>query len=423
MKKILFFAATAMLFAACSSDEVNAPEVTKDAPQAVAFDTYVPNATRAGATGVMTTTTLQTTGFGVFAQQSDNGDYLDTKGYNFMYNQLVSYSASAWTYTPLKYWPNETTKDSQTDPATSTATDKLSFFAYAPYVATVSGSEGIIALSANDATTDPLVTYAVSTTPANSVDLLWGVAPSGGLSYESVNPDVTINIAEGMPLKNLIKPAKDQKIKFLFKHALARLGMTVVAAVDQVSAGGTLQEGGVTKTKVFVESVSVSETTASKVLGTKGILNLNNTTAGTANWYISSGFSGFGATVDADNGLNAGITWTTDAATSWSVEGVTTSEKPVIANDKFFMVIPTHNDAELSVTITYYVCTYDANLSSAYATTKNVITKKVTIPTLTNNKAYNLKLILGLTSVKLDAEVADWQVDGSTEVNLPQNKE
>jgi hypothetical protein len=53
---------------------------------------------------------------------------------------------------------------------------------------------------------------------------------------------------------------------------------------------------------------------------------------------------------------------------------------------------------------------------------KNVIKKTVTVNSLTNNRAYNLKLILGLTSVKMEAEVADWQVDGSTEVYLPQNK-
>ena len=87
------------------------------------------------------------------------------------------------------------------------------------------------------------------------------------------------------------------------------------------------------------------------------------------------------------------------------------------------MLIPTHLDTELTVTITYYVFTKDDKLASGYARTKNVISKVVTIPGLTNNKAYNLKLILGLTSVKLDAEVADWQVDGSTDVYLPKNND
>ena len=100
MKKILFFAATAMLFAACTSDEANAPQATKTAPQAIAFDTYTPAATRAGKVGVMTTTTLQDTeanggGFGVFAVYSNDGTYAATLTPNFMYNQGVFYSASA----------------------------------------------------------------------------------------------------------------------------------------------------------------------------------------------------------------------------------------------------------------------------------------------------------------------------------------
>ena len=103
--------------------------------------------------------------------------------------------------------------------------------------------------------------------------------------------------------------------------------------------------------------------------------------------------------------------------------GVTTSETNVINNDKYFMVIPTHANTDLDVTIDYVVITEDANVNGGYVETENIITKKVTIPTLTNNKAYNLKLILGMTSVKLDAEVADWEVDGSTEVNLPRNNE
>ena len=87
------------------------------------------------------------------------------------------------------------------------------------------------------------------------------------------------------------------------------------------------------------------------------------------------------------------------------------------------MVIPNHADTQLQVVITYDVITADANLKGGYSEVENVITKKVTIPTLTNNKAYNLKLVLGLTSVKLDAEVAEWKTDGGTETYLPQNVE
>ena len=117
-----------------------------------------------------------------------------------------------------------------------------------------------------------------------------------------------------------------------------------------------------------------------------------------------------------------------DFASTWTnKEGVKTSEQKVIAQksgeDQYFMLIPSHEDTKFTVVITYYVITKDAKLNEGYAVTKNVISKDVTINQFTNNKSYNLKLILGLTSVKLDAEVADWEVDGSTDVNLPRNNE
>jgi len=39
-----------------------------------------------------------------------------------------------------------------------------------------------------------------------------------------------------------------------------------------------------------------------------------------------------------------------------------------------------------------------------------VIEKDVVFPSLANGKSYNLNLILGLTSVKMEAEVDDWKV-------------
>ncbi len=468
-KKFYLFAAAAAVLSltACSSDDdavqANGAK-TVAVNQAVSFDTYVPNATRAGDAGVQTTATLQTAGkgFGVFAQYSNgtsttDGAYANTTSpSNFMWNQHVSYDASAWTYSPLKYWPNETDNDSQSPAATSTHADKLSFFAYAPYVAeatstytgqltgptysaapTIDDSKitanggGIEAVIANDATgNDPWVRYNVATKPAESVDLLWGVAPVGGLSYETVNPQyaagpsATLTIAEGMPLVDLIKPAKDQKIKFLFQHALARIGMTVIYAADQIAAGGTLNN----QTKIAVKSVAIEEVTATKKLKTSGALNLKNTTAFQSLWSNTDGlFSASVAYDDSPSELNPNIAYKTDASTTWNQTGdwtgVKNTELPVIANDKYFMVIPGHANTELQVTITYDVITKDDKVATGYSEVENVIKKTVTIPSLTNNKAYNLKLILGMTSVKLDAEVADWEVDGSTDVNLPRNNE
>ena len=439
MKKILFLAATAALFAACTSDEATVPEVAQEAPQAVAFDTYTPAATRAGQTDVMTTTQLQSVGFGVFAYQTDNAGYDQSATPNFMYNQKVTYGASAWTYSPLKFWPNETKNDNNS--ATSinaNEIDKLTFFAYAPYVeATPStgvltspviadknadGADvdnvGITALTKNSDAGNPKVTYQIAYTPSKSVDLLWGVAPStSGLTYKGVNNE-NVSIGAEQPLIGLWKPAIDQKIKFLFKHALARMGLKVVAAVDQSVPGGTLNAS---ETKIVIEEITIK----AAGIKDKGVLDLNNSTAGSANWGAVTGARTLSLKLDntdASEMVDA-LKYKTDAATSFSNAGVKTSEQDVIKNNKYFMLIPTHTNETFTVGIKYVTITKDTNVNGEYTETKNKIQKDVTITNFTNNKAYTLKLILGMTSVKLDAEVADWDLEEASVIDLPKNKE
>lgn len=424
-----------MLFAACTNDEVKTPQVA-EAPQAVAFDIYTANATRAGQPGVMTTTTLQTTGFGVFAFQTDNANYDGSVAPNFMWNQHVTYAAPGWTYTPLKYWPNETIDDVATSNGASSITtgevDKVSFFAYAPWVdmkttgaLNVTGifegttQVGITGVSANDYTGNPRVGYTVASKPTNSVDLLWGVAPTGNLTYTDVH-NVSVTTDQGKPFLNLTKPSKDQKIKFLFNHALARIGLKVVAAVDQVAPGGTLQEGGNTYTKIVIKEINIKATNAKD----KGTLVLNNITPGKSRWIDAGGSAlTLSLTSDAASEMVDALKWVDDGAGSFAKTGVTTAEQDVIAGGNYFMVIPTQADETFTVEIKYVVITKDDAVSGGYVVTENKIKKDITITDFTNNKAYNLKLVLGMTSVKLDAEVADWQVDGSIDVDLPKNKE
>ena len=114
---------------------------------------------------------------------------------------------------------------------------------------------------------------------------------------------------------------------------------------------------------------------------------------------------------------------------SLSGNGVTTTAKHVIANDDYFMIIPTEGSAKATfkVTIDYDVVTTDASLAGGKSTVNNVIWKNIEVGDntngFTNNKAYTLKLILGMTSVKLDAEVADWEDAGTSNVDLPKNQE
>lgn len=413
MKKYLILAAfAAVALGACT--KVETTRETVDEP--LTFGVYVPNAvTKAGTAGTITTdganstVSLQNEGFGVFATYSDGGNYAATIGPNFMYNTKVS--GSSWTYSPIKYWPNETIDDNNgaTGPA---AADKLSFLAYAPWVSAGSGSTGITALTANNATTDPKVTYAVATDPSEAVDLLWGVAGSTGLSYTDVH-NQTVTVAAGMPLLNLTKPSTSQKIAFLFKHATSRLALKIIGAFDQVAESGTLDS----KTKVTVEQIRIVDLP----VYTSGVLNLNNTSAGVPEWESTSGTST--TLVVSGDDLNATIK---DSGTAevQTVAGVTADLKNVFVNDNtFFTLIPkTGSSITVRVEITYYVTTEDTDLAAGYSRVKNVIYKDITFANgFQAGKSNTIKIILGLTSVKLEATVEPWDELSATQVDLPVN--
>jgi len=674
MKKSLFLmaAASALMLTACTSESDVLQSATKqETPKAVGFDVYthaVTNVTRAGLQGTMTTERLQRSeayggGFGVYAFLVEDAD--NTSGYdhattykkkitttndwdtpiapNFMVNEKLLWNSvnQGWYYNPLKYWPNETDNDSQNTPATMEGPtdistghshiDRLTFFAYAPYVAAGVKEPGITGVTANDGYLTPLadltdptaagskrakveepsVSYYASLADADKcVDLLWGVAPSGGLTYTAVNGK-TVNVKEGEPLMDMTKPNVNTNMKFLFQHALARINVKAVAAIDQVGAGGKLDPN----TRITINNIKLKG-----YFGETGVLNLNNKLPNVANWvningvdlaagtalagltqktitidnadiadhvrfipavsdkpqdqtgkvgvttvlqnviepatgtaatkthhavsaisaaantlpysettpYYTSwtqdgGISGAIATANLEvksktfytygqNGSIVETTYAADAAdltfqypaavnvyeatkeagatavftkiddsnkdkyanyqaytrtgdaspytytpvadavgkgatgTTYYVLTATLSKAtPVFAaagpyykrDDNYFMVVPTNNvtnisstiagvpaDAEalrtVEVEIEYYITTEDSKLADLRAQTKNVIVKKVVFPSLANGKSYNLNLVLGLTSVKMEAEVDDWKVI-NVQGDLPQN--
>ncbi len=645
MKKLFFLAATAMLFAACTSDELALQEengVAGVQSEAVGFDVYVPAATqtRAGLEGTMTTSRMQRSeakggGFGVYAYLVEDlgpaSGEANATAYapgspsvpNFMVNEKLLWNTvnQGWYYNPLKYWPNETDFDSQTSAAqmigsgSTSHLDRLTFFAYAPYVSEanttnpgityVTTKTGTMNTKAdgsgtayNYATGEARIGYkAALSDPNKAVDLLWGVAPAGGLSYTAVNGR-TVNVNEGMPLIDMTKPNVNTNMKFLFQHSLARLGVKVVAAIDQIGAGGTLDPN---------TRITINEVTLTGYFGETGNLNLHNTLPSVANWININGVD-LGATtakgdltkktitisgdyiaehlrsattdhtapaselnhigvttvkqdllepavystatpwvssktyaakelkysettpyyssescsskitsqplgneatgsyytidqngvytfahnagkaatytypavmkyydvafhkvtssevsagtyatytaydLDITKGTNNaaiddGDTFTPKADTPAENDYVITSSElkvPYYAagtyfkrDANYFMVIPTNNiekictsgitssaDKEalrtVRVKIDYYITTEDGKLTKGRAQTKNVIEKDVVFPSLANGKSYNLNLILGLTSVKMEAEVDDWKVI-NVNADLPQN--
>ena len=303
MKKLFLFAAAAALLAACSSkDDLSTgqqpqqPVATDDG--AVSFEAYTGRAaTRGGVPGVLTTSTasdpkisMETTGFGVFGYYTDNNDYDQRATPNFFYNQKVE--GAGWTYKPVKYWPNEYGTN-----ATSEDADKVTFFAYAPWVDVVPTSGklvgadtnkdleqwGITGMTRNSTQGDPILKYIASFRQDKSVDLCWGVADAGDGVWLTTQPDKTVNIADGEPWINVYRPASyNQKVKFTFKHATAQMRINIDAVIDRDdnTPGGSLGN----KTRVWVREVKFNG------FAMKGSLNLNNDDdANTPKWLDYNG--------------------------------------------------------------------------------------------------------------------------------------
>lgn len=318
-RQFKYFAAAASLLTlmtACTADKLEAyygqPNPNPETPDnAISFGTYMGKSgtTRAGYEGAITTdklkeystTEFKTNGFGVFAYftgtdtygqfqkkeytgETGGKDHSSAEVANFMFNQNVHWDNSLaeeyitkWTYSPVKYWPNEISgtantpdddqdNDQSNNQATGSGTygGNVSFFAYAPYVDFygTGGSEnlkdyntstdatyGIIAINgktknhqstkidnANSVGGDPKITYAVNPNGNKIVDLLWGTMSTtdpnvtsttnqAGVSHVAGTNTYKNAILNGYTMNaDLTKQKTTGTIGFAFKHALAKVG-------------------------------------------------------------------------------------------------------------------------------------------------------------------------------------------------------
>jgi len=202
---------------------------------------------------------------------------------NFFYNQELIFDditgKNAWVYEPVKYWPNGVDKandDTNTNvdnTPSNTATElaayqsqKLSFFAFAPftttpstaYDATADGTipskitnddyvkrngetSGVNAFTTNESPTDVWVKYLMpNATATEAVDLLWGLA--GKDAYKETDAENPAKVIGSDYNENLTKQIVPERVKFLFKHALAKLG-GATANGDETDLGNPKQCG------------------------------------------------------------------------------------------------------------------------------------------------------------------------------------
>ena len=376
---------------------------------AVSFDAYLSRGlvTRAGTPGELGIAELQTAGFGVFGYHTVNAPYSATELPNFMYNTRVDNPTGlAWTYSPLKYWPN------QDGEGADAPVDRVSFFAYAPFVysdpdsgvpvGAQDGTAGITWISRFTDKGDPQVGYKVSFTPNECVDLCWGT-----------------------PHLNVCKPSVPQTIDFTFRHSLAALNVQIDAIMDETVAPGSNPLHS--DTRIYVRSVTFSG------LADKGTLSLSGTSSPLWSGYVSGSaldrspltvhdgrLDGWESLYDDPGETTCGLNPNIVQQMGYNTKpGVTEETVNLFSGDLAaapVFVIP--NGYPLALNIVYDVETRDDKLSDSLlsdgqthglSTRVNIRTNITTTSgpiRLEAGKRYILRLHLGLTSVKFQAEIA-----------------
>lgn len=215
--RLAFYVLIAQLvLSGCAGEAVE--ETSSSSSSEINFDAYLGRnaSTRAGINNI---DSLKGKGFGVFARYNHNGNIS-----SLMDNEHVTWEENHWKYTNTRYWPNEGTVD---------------FYAFAPYLENVKN----LVYALDSIKDNPTCIEFISSN--SNVDLVWDVQKN----------------------KTVPTSSTDGKVKFQFKHALARLGFDITANQE-------LEENGAV---IKVEEVKLyGDTIVNGAFDIKGYLNLEN---------------------------------------------------------------------------------------------------------------------------------------------------
>ena len=295
-------------------------------------------------------TTLQTQGFGVFAYYTERGSWSASAATSpdFMNNTKVTSSdkGTSWQYSPIKYWPQD-------------QRDRVSFFAYAPYI------------DGNDLN-DTKIDFEVKTAVLDQIDLAWSNSSTINLTKET------------------------EKVIFTFKHALARIGFTVTAKND---GEFPLRDG----VKITIQQITVGYGSG---LYNKGTIDLHNA-ADTPVWSDQSGEVEYSITAaNFVYKVAGGFVLTKDN---------TASAQKLNGDDSYIMVIPQDfSTKKLNIYVKYKVELSSGNDIYNEYVNENVGTVNVNLEA---GNTYIINIITDLKKAEVDnsVNVTKWEDGGSVD--------
>lgn len=409
MKKLLLALAAVAVLASCSKENGIAPSFG-DFEDAIKVSAYVSTPVVRGT--VQTIDNFQTKGFGVFAfyQPSVNGnepaDYTTIKypTPNFMYNQQITFSSSdaKWSYTPIKYWPNN-------------VNDKLTFFAYAPYsLETVWEDLGIN----TDATGKTLTkTFIVYNGVDDQQDYLFA-APSLNINRVKSTTDGISQDGIGQA-KYGLKASADAKAKdviyFDFKHVMSKVNLYVGVNVDvNTPESGSVVSGDCAakswedpNTEIEINSIEFKGLYQTYTWTYNSLTEEENWEGdGKQNIVVEPSANDHADKIDDDNWADA----------KWHRVLAGTKEE-TNEDDEYMFIAPQDELDNAEIVITYTVKTKDSSRTNKLNDSEitNVITKtwddfkNAGFTKFESGKQYRLYFMIGMQSVKLAASITDWE--------------
>ena len=326
-------ALAALTFASCSSESVEDLGGNQTSQQvAIGFDGYLGRSAVDTRGSVSNLEAIQATdkGFGVFGNHTTSDGTTPTYGQNMFKNQSVTYSSTdlKWTYTPVKYWPTA---------------GHIDFLAYAPFD------------KDQELKNNKNLDFRVNSDVTKQIDLLWDNAAN--------------------------KTKTTEKVKFTFKHALAKIGYSVKSTNNDAS------------TTITVKSIKLvgSEDEKTNAFYTTGTIDLSKANGAEDLW----------TTYSADTKQNFTLLS--------SDQTLSTEYKP----ENYLFVIP--QDFSGTANNLYVVVEYTVKTGESEITNK--VSKEIT-KDFKQGKAYMINLIIGLTPIEFEATVESWGSDTNEDIEL-----
>lgn len=384
-------ACAALTMTGCSNDEINVPQQSQG-NNAIEFSTYLGRNAQ-GSRGTETSnTSIQTSGFGVLAYYTEKTDFANTNKPNFMWNQKVTHNGTNWEYTPVKYWPTK-------------VGDKVSFFAYAPYVE--GGDANGIILSKNNVPGAPTATITLPDDPSKTIDFVAAVQ---------------------MNKTHDNSASANNNVSFILKHEMTRV--KVQAKLDKL-----VYKDSDPKHKTFVVIKNVTFNNNGQFYKS-GIYTFSTDDSKRGTWAAPT-TNDLTYTLNLNGVLNTELIKVDDAKGENHHSGnyeegvngvrlVDDTAKDLFKGSEYLFLIPVSanngdglTDGKATATIEYDIVTEDSKLAAGYSCTS--ATKTVLLPagTLKQGISYNYIFTIKLDEIVLDATVNDWDKALDSKIDVP----